>query len=149
MKKLLIGLGLSITLLAGISVAGNVTIKTSSLIKKDKEWIQPKKVVPGKLIKYINTVENSGTEEIQNLEVINKIPKDLVYLSDTALCKSKCNILFSIDGKTFSKKSNLFIKDTEGKKVKAKASDYKAIKWQIKKLTGNSKTTVEYKAKVK
>ena len=149
MKKILIGLGISISLMTASAIAGDVSITTSSFVKKNKKWVKPAKVIPGTVIKYVNTLDSKIEGETTALSIINEIPKQVTYVEGSANCESKCDILFSVDGKTFDKRQNLLIENKKGKKVKAVASDYKSIKWIIKKLDGMKSTAVEYKAKIK
>jgi len=152
MKKLL----LSALLASGIltaTVQADVTISSQSyqkVIKKKKaSWVKATKVVPGSEILYINTLTNKGNDTAQKLTVVNAVPEHMEFIKGTAVCKSKCDVRYSVDGgKTFGKPKNLYV--GKGKKRhRAKASEYTTIMWVVDKLKGDKKTNVQYKARLK
>ena len=138
-----------------MTAQAKVTISSQSYQKvvknKKAKWVQATKVVPGSVIRYINTLQNKGKEAAENLVVVNAVPEHMEYVKGTAVCQSKCNVTYSVDGgKTFAKSKKLFVKDKKTKKKRrANASEYTTIKWVVAKLNGAKKTTVEYKAKLK
>ncbi len=153
MRNLFMTLGLLLSL--GVSaVHAEVTITSKSyqkVIKKKKaKWVKATKVVPGNVVLYINTVANKGSENAKNLTVVNAVPEHMSYIKNSAKCKGKCDITFSIDGgKHFAKPSKLIVKDKKTKKRRrARASEYTTIKWVIPSLKGGKKTTVQYKARL-
>jgi len=154
MKKLYIALMMISSLLIA-SVHAEVSITSQSyqkvLKKKKEKWLKASKVVPGAVVKYVNTLKNSGKGTAENLSIINAIPKHMLYVKGSAKCKKKCTITYSVDGgKTFNKPKKLFVKDKKTRKSRrAKAKEYTAIRWVVTKLKGKKKTTVEYKARLK
>lgn len=151
MKKLLTVSAIALAIMT-MTVQAEVTISSQSyqkVVKKNKaKWVKAANVVPGSVVRYINTLKNKGKETAQNLVVVNTIPEHMEYINGTAVCQSKCNVTYSVDGgKTFAKPKKLFV--GKGKKRhRASAKEYTTIKWVVAELNGGKKTTVEYKAKL-
>jgi len=148
MKKILIGFGLSLSLIS-FSFGEEITIHTESFVKDGKKWVKAEKVIPGTIVKYVNTISNNSDRDAESLIITNSIPKNMVYINKSAKGKGS-KITYSINkGKTYDVPKNLKVKNSKNKKVKAKAADYTSIKWIIKQLNSGDKTEVSYKAKVK
>ena len=136
-----------------------VTIKTNSFQKifvKDKngkksaKWVKATKVVPGDIVKYVDTIVNDSKQTLKSVKVINPIDKHLIYIAKSANSKAEYGLKFSIDGgKTFKEPSKLFITDKKGKKVLAQAKDYNALEFTVKEVPANSKVEVSFKTKLK
>jgi len=136
----------------------NVTISSTSfqeLMKmtpsgeKIKKWVKTEKVVPGTVVRYVNTLENAGDTEATKLFVKNPIPENMEYVADSAKCQGRCTLTFSVDGgASFSSPSKLYVGVGE-KRHLAKASEYTDIRWVIDSLTAKTKSFVEYKARLK
>ncbi len=154
------GIGITFLFLTTFIFASSipkVDIKTNSfqkIIKKDKngkkieKWVKVTKVVPGNIIKYVDTIKNESNITIENISVKHKIDKHLIFINNSIKSKEKIDTLFSLDGKNFFKAKDLYI-EKNGKKYLATPKDYRAIKFNIKKLNPNSKTEIEYKVKIK
>ena len=146
-----------VSIALSVPVLANVTIVTESYQKVyDKKgkhyiWKEATKVVPGNVVRYVNTVSNNGSKRAEKLVVTNHIPEHMEYVRATAKCQSRCTIDYSVDGgKHFAKPDKLYIKDPKTKKRRlAKAGEYTTIRWTIDKLDPKKSTTVEFKARLK
>jgi len=117
--------------------------------EKSKEWVKTEKIVPGTVVRYVNTLENSGVEIATKLLVKNPIPNNMEYVADSAACQGTCSVSYSIDGgQTFNDPSELYVGVGENRHV-AKASEYTDIQWIVNSLSANSQSFVEYKARLK
>lgn len=135
-----------------------VTISSTSLqeISKStpsgeplKTWVKAEKIVPDTVVKYLNTLQNSGTQTATQLVVKNSIPKNMEYVANSAKCQSSCKVAYSVDGgATFMQSSELFVGVGEARHL-AKASEYTDIMWQVESLGANSQSAVEYQARLK
>jgi len=152
MKKLMIS-ALMASAIFTATVQAEVSIVSKSyqkVIKKKKAtWVKATKVVPGSTVLYMNTLKNKGKETAEKLTVVNAVPEHMEYIKGTAVCKSKCDVRYSVNGgKTFGKPKSLYV--GKGKKRhRAKASEYTTIMWVVNKLKGGKKTVVQYKARLK
>jgi uncharacterized repeat protein (TIGR01451 family) len=149
----------SIVLLAMMSMAqANVSINSASFQehtkvlpggKKVKEWVKASKVVPGTVIRYLNTLTNSGDKKATKLVVNNPIPENMEYIANSASCQGSCTISYSVDGgKTYKQPEELFVGVGE-ERHQAQASEYTDIRWVVDALAATSQSAVEYKARLK
>ncbi len=149
----------STLLFAVVTMAqAEVTINSTSLQEvakvmptgeKTKAWVKAEKIVPDTVVKYVNTLTNSGTEVATHLVVKNPIPKNMEYVANSASCQSGCKITYSVDGgASFQEASELFLGVGEARHL-AKASEYTDIQWVVATLNGNAQSSVEYKARLK
>ena len=153
MKKVILAIALTVA-----TLHANVTISSASYQKKVKvnevgekvtSWAKADKVVPGSIVRYLNVVENSGTQIANKLVVNNPIPTNMEYVAGTASCLAGCTITYSVDGGvTFQNASELFV-ETVTERHLAKASEYTDIRWVIEILPAMSETHVEYQAQLK
>lgn len=118
---------------------------------KKRKWVRAKKVVPGNIVRYINTVTNQESETAEKLTVINNIPEHMEYVKGSARCRGRCKIIFSVDGgRHFATPRKLYVKDRRTKRRRrARANEYTTIKWIISRLGAGKRTTVEFKARLK
>lgn len=118
--------------------------------KKVTKLIDTKKVLPGDIIVYQNTVNNAQNKPVKHMVLNNPIPNHMRYIANSAKCETPCTILYSVDhGKKFDTPENLQIKTQDGYRI-ASANDYTNIKWIMKNpLPGHHQITVSYKAKLK
>jgi len=127
------------------TVSHQLVIKKNRSGKEIRQWAETTKVIPSTIIRYTNTVKNSGSSKAEDLVIINAIPKQMQYIQGSAKCKSRCKISYSVDGgKSYAFANRLYIR---GKR--ANSSQYTHIKWIVAKLSGGKKDTVEYRAKLK
>ena len=149
----------SIALLAIMSMAqADVSISSTSLQEKTKvsssgekvkEWIKAEKVVPGTVIRYVNTLNNSGNTPATQLVVNNPIPKNMQYVANSAICATSCSVSYSIDsGKSYHRAEELYIGVAEERHL-ANTSEYTDIRWVVDSLSASSQSSVEYKARLK
>ena len=118
--------------------------------KKVKRWVRATKVVPGTIVRYIDTVTNHTDQAIQNIAIKNPINEHLAYIEHSARAETNATITYSVDGgKTFDVPSHLYVIDKKGKKHLAKPKQYNAIRWVIAEIPPKGKMTVEFKAKLK
>jgi uncharacterized repeat protein (TIGR01451 family) len=123
--------------------------KITSSGEKVKEWVKASKVVPGTVIRYVNTIENSGDKPAMQLVVNNPIPENMEYVANTAACEGSCSITYSVDGgKSFNQPEKLFVGEGKERHM-ARAAEYTDIKWVVDSLAAMSQSTVEYKARLK
>ena len=117
--------------------------------EKVKEWVKSEKIVPGTMVRYVNTLENEGTQVATKLLIKNPIPKDMEYVANSAACQGTCTLSFSIDGgESFKNPTELYVGLGEERHL-AKASEYTDIRWVVDTLASNSQSFVEYKARLK
>ncbi len=153
MKKFVMASALLLTM-----VQANVTINSASFQEqtkvspsgeKVKEWVKASKVVPGTVIRYVNTLDNSGDKPATKLVVNNPVPENMEYVANTASCQGSCVISYSVDGgKTYKQPEELFLGLGEDKHL-AKAAEYTDIRWVVDSLGATSQSSVEYKARLK
>jgi len=153
MKKFVMASALLLTM-----VQANVTINSASFQEqtkvspsgeKVKEWVKASKVVPGTVIRYVNTLDNSGDKPATKLVVNNPVPENMEYVANTTSCQGSCVISYSVDGgKTYKQPEELFLGLGEDKHL-AKASEYTNIRWVVAKLDAKTQSAVEYKARLK
>lgn len=118
--------------------------------KAVKKWQKATKVVPGDIVKYVDTVTNSADTPVKNVKVVNPINKNLAYVANSAKSSLKSSIKYSVDGgKSFDVPNNLYVVGKDKKKHKAKASQYNAIEFVLSEVPAKSKTDVEFKVKLK
>lgn len=117
--------------------------------EKSSEWVSAKKVVPGTVIKYVNSLNNSENKLATKLVVTNLVPDNMEYVADSASCQTGCVLSYSVDGgKSYRQPSELFVGAGE-KRHMANAREYTNIKWVIEQLKAKSQSNVEYKARLK
>ena len=149
----------SAIVLAMMSMAqANVSISSTSLQEqtkvspsgeKVKEWVKASKVVPGTVIRYVNSLNNSGDKSATKLVVNNPVPENMEYIASSASCASTCTLSYSVDGgKTYKQPEELFLGVGEERHM-AMASEYTDIRWVVDALAATSQSTVEYKARLK
>lgn len=136
----------------------NVTLNTASFQEqtkvtvtgeKVKEWVKASKVIPGTVVRYVNTLENQGDDVATKLVIKNPIPKNMEYVANSASCASECTLSYSVDGgKSYKQPSELYVGEGE-KRHLAKASDYTDIKWVVSSLSATAQSSVEYQARLK
>ena len=144
MKKLIIAIVVLLTTVT--TIQAKVSVSSESYQKMGKKWVKASKVVPGTKVMYINTLSNSGGSSATNLVLVNNIPKEMKYVANSAKCKGKCSITYSVDGgKTYNVPRKLYVKKGS-RKVRARAADYTNIRWVVNTLKGGGKKTVQYNA---
>lgn len=160
LKKLVL-VGITTFLLASSSVIAakeghlKVTSKVQKMSvitkdgKKSYQFLPATKVLPGELVQYNTFYENIGNEAADNINIVNPIPKHLVYLPNSAQGKNT-QIMFSVDGgKNYGKAGTLKVRGSDGKLYPAKPSNYTHIKWQyLGSLAPKTKQAVAFRARL-
>ena len=119
-------------------------------IKKVKKWVKATKVVPGTIVRYVDTVTNSGEAPLSQVAIKNPINEHLAYVAHSAKAETNATITYSVDGgKTFDVPAKLYVTDKKGKKHRAQPKQYNAIQWVIAEVPAKGKVKVEFKAKLK
>jgi len=153
MKKLIMTSALLLTM-----VQANVSINSASYQEvtkitasgeKVKEWVRASKVVPGTVIRYVNSLENSGDKAATKLVVNNPVPENMEYVANSASCAGTCLISYSVDGgEHYGQAETLYVGVGQERHL-AKASEYTNIRWVLESLEARSQSSVEYKARLK
>ena len=161
MKKVVLATGIVTALFFAPSLSAKkeaVTLSTKSykeVIKIDSSGVknifleEAKKVIPGDIVVYKNTITNSTNKSVNNMVLNNAIPKHTEYIADSAKCAKECDILFSVDGgKEFYRAENLMI-NTGDKARLALPREYTNVRWILTSaLDANSMTDVSFKTKL-
>lgn len=169
MKKLLLttAVSLAMTAVSYAKQASPVSMSVASYqqivvkdkkgkIKRDKngkpikQWVRASKVVPGTVIKYVDSITNDSDQPLSAARVANPIDPNLLFVAGSAESKAKFAVKYSVDGgKHFDDPKNLFVKDKKGKKIQAEAKHYNAIEFVVDEVPAKSKVEVSYKVKLK
>jgi len=114
------------------------------------EWVRATKVVPGTVVKYIDTVSNHTAQTIEHLAIKNPINVHLTYVAESAASETNATILYSVDGgKHFDVPEKLYVVGLDNQKHLAQPKEYNAIQWTIASVPPESNVTVEFRAKLK
>jgi len=169
MKKSIVGL-VAMMLLTGLAAAEEktaISMSTASYqltvvkdkqgkIIKDKEgkpvkkWARISKVIPGTIIKYVDTVTNSTDEMIKDAKIANPINQNLIFVEGSASSKAKFTVRYSVDGgKSYAVPKKLFVIGKDKKKHPAQAKDYNAILFSVDEVPAQSRVDVSFKVKLK
>ncbi len=116
--------------------------------KKVTKWVKPTKVIPGSVIKYVNTISNNTTKPLKTATVTNKIDKNLIFIPKSIESNLEYKVLFSINGKDFAPAKKLKI-HKDGKEYLAKPKDYKAVRFTLFDVPAKSQSLISYQVKVK
>lgn len=119
------------------SVSGDVV----GYVYRNGEKMRASNVLPGETIYWEMTLVNSGSRPVTNIKFDGDIPTGTIYVVNSA-----SNVEFSLDGKIFS--ANPMITDSEGRRVSAPVSSYRAIRFTVSLKAGETKT-LTYKTTVK
>jgi len=153
MKKLVMTSVLLLTM-----VQANVSISSASFQEqtkitasgeKVKEWVKASKVVPGTVIRYVNSLENSGDKAATKLIVNNPVPENMEYVANSTSCAGACLVSYSVDGGEHYAQAEALYVGVGQERHLAKASEYTNIRWVLDSLDTSSQSSVEYKARLK
>ncbi|WP_226701808.1 DUF11 domain-containing protein [Microbulbifer elongatus] len=104
---------------------------------------------PGQEVVFVITYRNAGEEPAENLVVNNRIPKEMVYVADTAQGESAL-IQVSVDGNLFDALDSLRVTEADGTVRAAKASDVVALRWTLQGgVAPGDSGSVRYRAVLK
>ena len=144
----------------GLSAEDNGTVKMVStsyqlvMVKDDdgnlvETWPKAAKVIPGTILKYIDTVVNTTDDNITDINISNPINKNLVYIDSSADSELNSTILYSIDGgKSYDIPDNLKVGEGDDER-KAYPEEYNAILWSIEEIPHDSNCSLWFKVKLK
>ena len=156
MKLVLIAILFSLTALMAKAPVSMSLHSYQELVVKDKngkrvkKWLKVKKVVPGDIVKYVDTINNNTDKELTDVKVKNPINKNVVLVKGSEKSNAKFTTLYSIDGgKNYATADKLFIKGKNGVKKIATVKDYNALEFTVNKVPAHSKVDVEFKVKIK
>jgi uncharacterized repeat protein (TIGR01451 family) len=160
LKSLLVGTVASLVFITSQAIAVQaghlkVTSNVQKMVivnkdgKKTYEFLPAAKVLPGETVQYNTVFENISNKPADNINIVNPIPKHLVYLPNSAHGKNT-KIMFSVDGgKHYGKAGTLIVRGNDGKLYPAKPSDYTHIQWQyLGKLPPKIRQAVGYRARL-
>jgi uncharacterized repeat protein (TIGR01451 family) len=124
--------------------------KTDEKGKKKIKRTPATTVIPGTEVIYTITATNTGDKTAASISVKDPIPKEMIYVDDSAFGKNTV-ITFSVDGgKNYAKPEKLTLKDSKGKPRQATANDYTNIRWAFQfELKPKQSASVSFKARVK
>lgn len=106
------------------------------------------KVVPGDVVVWTITATNTCSKPADKVVVNNAVPQYMNYLADSA-AGTGTEITFTVNGRDFSKWSELVAVDADGKSRPARAEDVKAIRWTYaNSLAPGATASVHYRAKL-
>ena len=118
--------------------------------KPVKKWVKASKVVPGTIVKYIDTITNDSDQPIKDAKIANPINENLIFIADSAASKMKFSVQYSVDGgKHYDVPEKLFVIGKDKKKHLAQAKDYNAILFSVDEVPAQSKVDVSFKVKLK
>jgi len=117
--------------------------------KKAYQFVPATKVLPGETVQYNTFFENISDKPADNINIVNPIPKHLVYLPNSANGKNT-QVVFSVDGgRHYGKAGTLQVRGADGKLYPAKPSDYTHIQWQyLGNLAPKTRQTVSFRARL-
>jgi len=67
-------------------------------IKKVKKWVKATKVIPGTIVRYIDTIHNNSADPLSTVAIKNPINEHLTYVAGSAKAESNATITYSVDG---------------------------------------------------
>ncbi len=118
--------------------------------KPIKKWVKASKVVPGTVVKYVDTITNESDEVLKNAKITNPINENLIYVEGSASSQAAFSVQYSVDGgKYYDVPEKLFVIGKDKKKHPAQAKDYNAILFSVDEVPAQSKVDVSFKVKLK
>ena len=160
LNSLLIGTVTSLVFITSQATAAQqghlkVTSKVQKMVlinkdgKKSYKFMPAAKVTPGETVQYNTFFENISDKPADNINIVNPIPENTVYLTDSAHGKNT-NIVFSVDGgKHYGKAGTLKVRGNDGKLYPAKDSDYTHIQWKyLRNLAPQTKHAVGFRVRL-
>ena len=118
--------------------------------KTVKKWLKATKVVPGDVVKYIDTITNDSDTVIKNAKISNPINQNLIFIEGSAVAEVKFSIMYSVDGgKHYAVPAKLFVIGKDKKKHSAQAKDYNAILFSVDEVPSHSKVDVAFRVRLK
>ena len=161
LKSALVAAVTTLALLSSPAIAAQeghlkVTSKVQKMIimtkadgQKAYQFLPATKVLPGETVQYNTYYENVSGKAATNINIVNPIPKHLVYLPNSAQ-GANTNIVFSVDGgRNYGKAGTLKVRGSDGKFYPAKPSNYTHIKWHyLGSLAPKNRQVVAFRARL-
>ena len=97
---------------------------------KTKQLVPVQKVVPGKEVVWTITASNICKQPSENVTINNPVPEHMSYVAGSAFGAGSV-ISYSLDGSTFGAPDELTVTEN-GAKRKARADEYRHIRWVFK-----------------
>jgi uncharacterized repeat protein (TIGR01451 family) len=118
--------------------------------KPIKKWLTATKVVPGTIVKYVDTITNESDALLKDAKITNPINENLIFVEGSAASEVAFSVKYSVDGgKHYDVPAKLFVIGKDKKKHPAQAKDYNAILFNVDEVPAHSKIDVSFKVKLK
>jgi len=98
--------------------------------EKTKQLVPVQKVVPGKEVIWTITANNICKQPSDNVTINNPVPEHMTYVAGSAFGAGSV-ISYSVDGSAFGAPEELTVTEN-GAKRKARADEYRHIRWVFK-----------------
>lgn len=97
----------------------------------------------GSTLRYTIVATNAGDKPALRVTPVGRVPHGSTFVADSATPRIA---QYTLDGKTWSAKPMVEVKEANGKKVKKPAdpSQYVGVRWQIAKLLPKKSQTFSY-----
>jgi len=113
--------------------------------EKSVKRVAASKVVPGTEVIWTITAENTCKQASENVTINNPVPAHMQLVANSATGAGS-DVSYSLDGKTFGKPDQLTVQDN-GIERKARANEYKHIRWEFKNpLAAGATATASFRA---
>jgi uncharacterized repeat protein (TIGR01451 family) len=98
--------------------------------QKSVTLVPAAKVVPGTVVVWTVTADNTCKQPSDKVTINNAIPEHMTYVANSATGPG-ADITYSLDGKSFGSADQLTVQEN-GATRKARADEYKQIRWIFK-----------------
>lgn len=113
--------------------------------EKTKKLVPADRVVPGTEVVWTVTANNICKKPSDNVVINNPVPQHMSYVANSAAGPGS-DISYSLDGKSFAKSDALTVAEN-GAARKARADEYKVIRWTFKDaLAPGASATAQFRA---
>ena len=113
--------------------------------EKSVKRVAASKVVPGTEVIWTITAENTCKQASENVTINNPVPAHMQLVANS-VTGAGADVTYSLDGKAFAKPDQLTVKEN-GADRKARANEYKHIRWEFKNpLAAGATATASFRA---
>lgn len=113
--------------------------------EKTLKRVAANKVVPGTEVIWTVTAENTCKQPSENVTITNPVPEHMTLVANSATGAGS-DITYSLDGKAFARPEQLTVQEN-GAARKARATEYRHIRWVFKEaLAAGATTTASFRA---
>lgn len=131
-----------------VSSAKKQVVQVNADGQREITYIEPTTVLPGDVIMYTTTFENTSDEVAADIVINNRVPNNSWYRDGSAK-GNNTELQFSVDGNVFDKAENLYV-TVDGEKRQATAKDYVTLRWvYTAELKPGEKRSVSFKTQIK